>query len=268
MATQEKSISSKMKILFLAIRFLYTIYACVIFVLLFFLLFPLFLIPIAYPKWHFLTGVINRIWAKVYFSMLFMPFFVHHKTELRKRQYVFVANHFSYFDIAVMGLNPINAVFVGKNDMEKLPLFGYMYKKLHITVDRASISSRVNTLIKSMQAIDEGKSLVIFPEGGILTKQAPHMVPFKDGAFKIAIEKKVPVVPVTLVNIWQILPDEKWILFNWYPIRIVFHEPIETDNLTMQDLPTLKEQAFQKIRSSLEERYSHVKVVEAYYENR
>lgn len=249
-----------MKILFLALRFVYTLYASVIFVVLFLLLFPFFLIPITFPKWHFLTGVINRVWARIYFSMLFMPFFVKHKTKLRKRQYVFVANHFSYFDIAVMGLNPINAVFVGKNDMEKLPLFGYMYKKLHITVDRASISSRVNTLIKSMQAIDEGKSLVIFPEGGILTKQAPHMVPFKDGAFKIAIEKKVPVVPVTLVNIWQILPDDKWILFNWQPIRMVFHEPIETENLTMNDLVELKEKAFQKIKSALEERYNHLKV--------
>jgi len=86
------------------------------------------------------------------------------------------------------------------------------------------------------------------------------MVPFKDGAFKIAIEKKVPVVPVTLVNIWQILPDEKLILFKWQPIRMVFHEPIETENLTMNDLVELKEKAFQKIKSTLEERYNHLKV--------
>jgi 1-acyl-sn-glycerol-3-phosphate acyltransferase len=252
-----------MKFIGLFFRGLYTGYACLVFVILFLLLFPFFLIPIFFPALHKLTGVLNRIWAVLYFVLLGMPFFVKKESKLNGKQYVFVANHFSYFDIAVMGLNPVNAVFVGKNDMEALPLFGFMYKKLHITVDRGSISSRVNTLKKSMQAIDEGKSLVIFPEGGILTKNPPAMVDFKDGAFRVAIEKQIPLVPVTLINIWEILPDEKWILFNWQPIRIVFHEPIETENLTIQDLATLKEQAFQKIRLTLEESYPILITTEA-----
>ncbi|MCU0383688.1 MAG: 1-acyl-sn-glycerol-3-phosphate acyltransferase [Cyclobacteriaceae bacterium] len=246
-----------MKLIGLFFRGLYTGYACFVFVILFLLLFPFFLIPIFFPTLHKLTGVLNRIWAVLYFALLAMPFFVKKESKLNSKQYVFVANHFSYFDIAVMGLNPVNAVFVGKNDMESLPLFGFMYKKLHITVDRGSISSRVNTLKKSMQAIDEGKSLVIFPEGGILTKNPPTMVDFKDGAFRVAIEKQIPIVPVTLINIWEILPDEKYMLFRWRPIRMVFHTPIETKQTTLENLPELKQKAFACINETLKQHYPY-----------
>lgn len=181
-----------------------------------------------------------------------MPFRIREKKRLnRKQQYIFVANHFSYLDIASMGFNPVNAVFVGKSDMEKVPLFGYMYRKLHITVDRASLSSRVNTLKRSMEAIDAGKSLTIFPEGGILTKQAPQMIKFKDGAFRIAIEKQIPIVPVTIPNNWIILPDKGPLLLRWGLMEVCFHEPINTQQMTLKDVDGLKERVYDIINQRL-----------------
>lgn len=235
------------------LRWLYTLYAGLLFVLLFVLLFPFFLIPIFFPKLHALTGVLNRVWAYLMFPLIAMPFRIEERKRLdRKRQYIFVANHFSYLDIASMGFNPVNAVFVGKSDMEKVPLFGFMYRKLHITVDRASLSSRINTLKRSMQAIEEGKSLVIFPEGGILTKHAPNMIKFKDGAFRVAIEKQIPIVPVTIPNNWIILPDEEPLLLRWGVMKVIFHEAIETKGMTLMDVDALKEQAFSTIHTELE----------------
>lgn len=235
------------------LRWLYTAYAAILFVLLFILLFPFFLIPILFPKLHALTGVLNRVWAYIMFPLIAMPFRIEERKRLdRKQQYVFVANHFSYLDIATMGFNPVNAVFVGKSDMEKVPLFGFMYFNLHITVDRASLSSRVNTLKRAMQAVDEGKSLVIFPEGGILTKHAPAMIKFKDGAFRIAIEKQIPIVPVTIPNNWIILPDEEPLLLRWGLMKVIFHEPIETKGMTLKDVDTLKDQAYSIIHTELE----------------
>lgn len=234
-------------------RWLYTLYAGLLFVFLFILLFPFFLIPIFFPKLHALTGVLNRIWAYLMFPLIAMPFRIEERKRLdRKQQYIFVANHFSYLDIASMGFNPVNAVFVGKSDMEKVPLFGFMYRKLHITVDRASLSSRINTLKRSMQAIEEGKSLVIFPEGGILTKHAPNMIKFKDGAFRVAIEKQIPIVPVTIPNNWIILPDEEPLLLRWGVMKVIFHEPIETKGMTLKEVDALKEQAFSIIHTELE----------------
>ncbi len=233
-------------------RWLYTGYVAVLFVVLFLILFLFFLIPIFFPRLHALTGVLNRVWAYVFFTLIAMPFRLEVRKQLdRNRQYIFVANHFSYLDIASMGFNPVNAVFVGKSDMESVPLFGFMYRKLHITVDRGSLSSRVNTLKRSMQAIDEGKSLVIFPEGGILTHHAPNMIKFKDGAFRVAIEKQIAIVPVTIPNNWIILPDQNPLLLRWGLMKVVFHEPIETKGLTLDDLPKLKEDIFKIIDKEL-----------------
>lgn len=235
------------------LRWLYTAYAAILFVLLFILLFPFFLIPILFPKQHALTGVLNRVWAYAMFPLIAMPFRIEERKRLdRKQQYVFVPNHFSYLDIATMGFNPVNAVFVGKSDMEKVPLFGFMYHKLHITVNRASLSSRVNTLKRAMQAVDEGKSLVIFPEGGILTKHAPAMIKFKDGAFRIAIEKQIPIVPVTIPNNWIILPDQEPLLLRWGLMKVIFHEPIDTKGITLKDVDTLKDQAYSTIHTELQ----------------
>jgi len=235
------------------LRWLYTAYAAILFVLLFILLFPFFLIPIFFPKLHAFTGILNRVWAYLMFPLIAMPFRIEEQKRLnRKQQYIFVPNHFSYLDIASMGFNPVNAVFVGKSDMEKVPLFGFMYHKLHITVDRASLSSRVNTLKRAMQAVDEGKSLVIFPEGGILTKHAPAMIKFKDGAFRIAIEKQIPIVPVTIPNNWIILPDQEPLLLRWGLMKVIFHEPIETKGMTLKDVDALKDRAYSIIHTELE----------------
>jgi 1-acyl-sn-glycerol-3-phosphate acyltransferase len=103
-----------------------------------------------------------------------------------------------------------------------------------------------------MQAVDEGKSLVIFPEGGILTKHAPAMIKFKDGAFRIAIEKQIPIVPVTIPNNWIILPDQEPLLLRWGLMKVIFHEPIDTKGITLKDVDTLKDQAYSTIHTELQ----------------
>ncbi len=237
------------------LRALHTYYAFVLFTIIFILLFPFFLIPILFPKQFKLVGVINRFWGYLLFPITFLPYKIECRTQLDpKRQYIFCPNHFSYLDIAALGLNPINAIFVGKNDMEKIPLFGFMYRKLHITVDRSKLKSRMNTILKSLQAIDDGKSLVIFPEGGIVSKNPPRMTPFKDGAFRAAIEKQIPVVPVTLPNNWIILPDQEHILLHRGLIHVIFHEPIETIGYTLDQLEDLKSKVFNVIATELKNR--------------
>jgi 1-acyl-sn-glycerol-3-phosphate acyltransferase len=188
------------------------------------------------------------------FTFVFIPYEIDDRGKLdRKRKYIFCANHFSYLDIPTMGLNPVNAIFVGKNDMEKVPLFGFMYRRLHITVNRENFRSRGNTMIASMKAIDEGKSLVIFPEGGMLTQQAPQMIPFKDGAFRTAIEKQIPIVPVTIPFNWKILPDQKQLRLHRGKVKIIFHEPIETGGMKLDDVSRLKAKTLQIIDAELKQ---------------
>jgi len=234
------------------LRLLYTSYGFIIFSLLFLILLPFFLIPILFPTQFKLVGVLNRWWAYLMFNLIFLPFKVECRSKLdKKRQYIFCPNHTSYLDIATMGFNPINAVFVGKNDMERIPLFGFMYSKLHITVDRSKLKSRVNTIIMSMKAIDEGKSLIIFPEGGIYGEHPPEMTPFKDGAFRAAIEKQIPVVPVTIPFNWIILPDERPLCLHRGLMKVIFHEPIETSEYTLNTVNELKDRVFETIANEL-----------------
>ena len=235
------------------LRGLYTGYALLVFTILFLLFFWLFLIPIFIPSKYHLVGTFNRWWAWLMFSAIGMPWKLEYRgVILPHKQYIFCPNHFSYFDIPVMGLNKHNTIFVGKNDMVNIPMFGFMYQKLHITVDRQNLNSRVNTFKRSLMAIDEGKSLVIYPEGGIITLKDPVMSKFKDGAFRAAIEKQIAIVPVTLPYNWIILPPEEFLL-RWARVKIIFHEPIETKGMTLQDVEKLKEKVFQIIESELEQ---------------
>lgn len=234
------------------LRAIHTFYSFFLFSLLFGLLLPVLLIPIFFPKQFQLVGVINRLWARLLFKLVFLPYEVTCETELDPgRQYIFCPNHFSHLDIPTLGLNPINAIFVGKSEMETIPLFGFMYRKLHITVNRASLKSKFTALKQSLDALDEGKSLVIYPEGGIITQNPPYMVKFKEGAFRAALEKKVAIVPVTIPFNWKIMPDEKKQRLHRAKISVIFHAPIETSGLTPDHMDLLKEKVFHTIQQEL-----------------
>jgi len=237
------------------IRRLYTIYGLIIFFILFVIFFFFLLIPICFPKNFRLVGKFNRWWARLMFILIGIPVKLVYQSPLnRKKQYIFCPNHCSYLDIATVALNKHDTVFVGKNDLKSIPVFGFMYSQLHITVDRAKLKSRYITLVKSLKALDEGKSLVIFPEGGIVTKYPPVMGEFKDGAFRAAIEKQISIVPVTIPYNWIILPPDQFLL-HWKSMKVVFHEPIDPSIYTLKELHILKAKVKRVIENEL---YNHL----------
>jgi 1-acyl-sn-glycerol-3-phosphate acyltransferase len=225
-------------------------YCIVLFAISFLFVFPFFLVPIVFKDKFRWVGVINRVWGRILFPLCFLPYKIEKSQKIHSgKQYIFTPNHFSYLDIPTMGLNPYNAIFVGKDAMERIPLFGFMYRHLHITVNREKLKSRYETYVKSGEALDKGKSLTIFPEGGIVSKEFPRMARFKDGAFRLAIEKQIPIVPVTIATNWIILPDGLTSL-NPKTIRLVFHEPIEPDP-TRWTVQTLKDEVYRIIDAEL-----------------
>ena len=234
---------------------LYALYAFVILVVLFLLFFPLLLIPIYFPRQFALVGIINRWWGVLMFNLWFIPVLLEFRFNRNsKGQYIFCANHFSYLDIPAMALNPYNTIFVGKNDMESIPLFGFMYRNLHITVDRSKLKSKYSTYERSLQALDAGKSLVIFPEGGIVATNFPEMSPFKEGAFRLSAEKNVPVVPVTIHNNWLILKENPFRLSRGR-VKMVFHKPLKASANTTEEIKKLKSMTYQVIQNELNNEY-------------
>lgn len=236
---------------------IHTAYGVVVFTVLFIFFFPLLLIPILFPSKFKLIGVFNRWWARSMFFLIGIPIKLTYESELDpKKQYIFCPNHFSYLDIPTMGLNTHNAIFVGKSAMEKIPLFGFMYRKLHITVDRTKLKSRYSTLLQTFSALDEGKSLIIFPEGGIVTERDPVMASFKDGAFRASVEKQIPIVPVTIPFNWIILPADEF-LVTWNPLEVIFHKPIDPSQYTLDTIPLYKENVRGIINAALKQKLKH-----------
>jgi len=188
------------------LRKIYTIYGFFIFALIYILLLPIFLIVLQNKKWHSAGRNLYRLWARAFFALIFMPIRIKYISKLSKRKsYIFCSNHFSFMDIPAIGCSKFNITFVGKSSLGMVPLFGYMYNKLNITVDRSKLKSRYETMLECRNAINNGQNLVFFPEGGMLAENPPEMARFKDGAFRLAIEEQVPVVPVTIPFNWKIL---------------------------------------------------------------
>lgn len=235
------------------IKRIYSIWCSGWFVLLFLFLFPFFFLFLQKEKWKPRAHYLNRLWAKLYFPLCLLPVKVVYEQALdKKKPYVFCANHTSYLDIALMGLVlPNFFAFIGKNSLRKIPLFGYMFTHLHIQVDRSSALKSHQAYRKALEELAKGRSLMVFPEGGILTKQPPEMAPFKDGPFRMAIEQQVPVVPITFPYNWKVLPDNGRLLFSRHRLKAIIHAPIPTTGLTQQDVKALKSQTYQVIENEL-----------------
>lgn len=237
------------------LRRIYSTYSLTLFALIFLFILPLFALLIRFNKRHPIIFELHRIWAWLFYTLSFIPIkeIYSKKLDLRQ-QYIFCSNHFSYLDIPAIGINKVRPIFVGKHSLGKIPLFGYMYRNIHITLNRENLKSKYDALGKCAKELDKGQNLVIFPEGGIVSKQPPQMARFKDGAFRLAIEKQIAIVPITIPYNWILLPDDGKLLLKRHENVIIFHDPIETKGMDMNDLESLKSRVYEIIDSELKAR--------------
>lgn len=238
------------------LRRIYSVYSLSLFALIFILMLPAFAILIHTNNTrNSLVYWLHRVWAWLYYALSFIPIKMVYSEKVDfKKQYIFCSNHFSLLDIPAIGVNKIRPIFVGKSSLGKIPLFGYMYRNIHITLDRQNLKSKYNALGKCADELDKGGNLVIFPEGGIVSKKMPQMARFKDGAFRLAIEKNIPIVPITIPYNWILLPDDGKLLLHRHENLIIFHDPIETKDFTIEDIGLLKTKVFEVISNELKSR--------------
>jgi 1-acyl-sn-glycerol-3-phosphate acyltransferase len=228
----------------------YTAYAGILFLLSFLIIFPFLLLCIWIPGFKKFGRRINRYWARTYFNLIFLPVEIRQDYKLEKgKGYIFLANHFSYLDIPMMGFIPGDVLFVGKASIRKAPLFGYYFKNLHIAVDRERVKSRADTMRRAGEALAQGSGIILFPEGGIYTKAVPQMIPFKNGAFRIALDKQIAIVPVTLAYNHLILPDNGKFLLHWRRAKMHIHQAIVPEENDTEE--SLKTKCFQVIQDQL-----------------
>jgi 1-acyl-sn-glycerol-3-phosphate acyltransferase len=237
------------------LRKLYACWCLFWFVLIFLLLYPFFLLFMLRESWHRYTADLYRVWAAILFPLCGIKIITRFEFKAGKNTpYVYCPNHSSYLDIPIAAFTvPGFYAFIGKKELSNVPLFGYKFRKLHIPIDRGSRVSGYQILQKASEAIDKGRGIIIFPEGKVDHTIQPGLLPFKDGAFRIAIEKQIPVVPVTIPYNWIILPDDGKYRIQKHDVLIIFHEPIPTTGMTIEDLPMLKQKTFDVIAATLEQ---------------
>ncbi len=234
----------------------YTVWCTTWFVLPFMATYPFFRLFLSKPSHYKYAHSLNRLWAKVQLRLYLMPIKIKglENIDSTNQKYVFVPNHSSYIDIPmVLAAIPGFINFVGKKSLSKVPLWGKIYETLYITVDRNSPVSSGKAYINSKKTLEEGRSIVIFPEGTISPESGRKLLPFKDGPFKLAIEMQVPLVPITMPYNHLFLPDKKGKLeIHYHRLEMIIHPPISTIGLTKQDIAFLKEKTFQIIQTELD----------------
>lgn len=198
--------------------------------------------------WGYYPGV---IWGRFVCVVALLRIKVNHKSVLNKNQsYIFVANHQGAFDIfLVYGYLGHNFKWLMKQSLKKMPLVGLASSKAgHVFVDQSSRKGIVETMKNTRDTLKDGMSTVVFPEG----HRTPdgNMAEFKKGAFQTALSLKLPIVPMTIDGAYKVLPIHSWRM-SPSSISLTFHEPIETANLTSEDLPDLIKKVQAIIESSL-----------------
>jgi 1-acyl-sn-glycerol-3-phosphate acyltransferase len=165
---------------------------------------------------------------------------------------IFIANHSSYLDIILSCIAiPNYFVFVGKQELNKAPLFRIFFKRMHILVNRKSNVDSHRAYLRTGEKIDKGQSVFIFPEATI--SSSGLLIPFKNGAFKLAIEKQVPIVPLIFFDNWKILQNGGFLTSNGRPgiTRALMRNAVYTKGMTNADLIPLREKLKGIIHESL-----------------
>lgn len=216
------------------------------------IMFPILFVSILKESWYPYFFKIARIWAKIILiGMGFRYKIESEQTPINNKSYMFIANHTSMADIMLMLVSIKNPfVFVGKKELAKIPLFGFFYKRTCILVDRSSEKSRKAVFLRAQKRLKSGVSICIFPEGGV-PEEHILLDDFKDGAFRLAINHQIPIVPITFAD------NKKRFSYTFFSggpgnMRVKIHAFLNTEGLTIQDTKNLNVQAHAIILKQLQ----------------
>ena len=186
-----------------------------------------------------------RVWATSYSILIFQPVIYYGRKKLDKsKAYIYVSNHNSYLDSPAVVISAPNTFKpLGKIEMGKIPGFGIIYKRVVVLIDRSSKESRTESVEQLKKVLNNGTSILIFPEGTMNTSDAP-LKEFYDGAFRIAIETQCPIAPFVIINARYLFPRNNPLAIRPGLTKVFFADPVDVKGYTVDDLPKLKEKVY------------------------
>ncbi|MCX7637732.1 MAG: 1-acyl-sn-glycerol-3-phosphate acyltransferase [Cyclobacteriaceae bacterium] len=231
---------------------LYTLWVILIFFLIMFLLLPFILIPFFLGiRFSFISYKFLWLWAWLFSKLTFIRYRIHGRENIpRDRALIFVSNHTSFLDVPGLRLLiPGEFRTIAKKELLKIPVFGLIVKAATVVVDRSDAESRKKSVELARSVIEKGISMLIFAEG-TQNRTAEILQPFKDGAFRLAIETQTAVVPVVVTGAARLMPPGT-LHIRPGTISITAGKPIEVNGLQQNDLPDLKNRTFELMKSML-----------------
>jgi 1-acyl-sn-glycerol-3-phosphate acyltransferase len=236
------------------VQIIYCVYALIWFVVIMLVVFP-FILIIAVSggiKGGNFIYKLCAFWAKWWYIMVG----IHHKEIYetphdRSRQYIFLANHISYMDIPPIVRSIHQPVRVlGKYEMVKIPVFGWIYRAAVILVDRRDAEHRAKSVRALKAALKRGISIFLFPEGTFNETTEP-LKDFFDGAFRLAIENQTPIKPLLFVDTLDRMHYRGFFELTPGKCRVVFLEEVPVTGYSMKEVQVLKQKVHEMMEAGL-----------------
>ncbi len=195
------------------------------------------------PKRTSIFRIISKAWMRVFFFLTGCGLKTVGLENFKKGEnYIVTCNHNSLMDV------PLSTPFIpgpnktiAKAEMAKTPLFGLVYKRGSILVDRSDKNSRQNSFKKMKEVLSMGMHMCIYPEGTRNKTNLP-LKEFYDGAFKLAADTGTSILPALMFNTKKVLPPDK--VFFFWPAKMELHFLPSVPVKQSDNFETLKEKVF------------------------
>lgn len=234
---------------------IFLFYAAIIFIALMFMALPFVLLfsailPLNTGKRAILT--VLRTWAWLFSVLSFFWVSTKNKKSVDlSKSHIYVGNHGSYLDAVAVCLSiPQYFSALGKVEITKVPVFGLIYKRIVVLIDRSSKESREQSVNALKKDIANGQSILIFAEGTMNQTDQP-LTDFYDGAFRIAIETQTPIIPFVMINNRKVLPRKHPLKARPGIINTILLPEVDVAGLTLEDIPTLKKKVYDLMEQAI-----------------
>jgi 1-acyl-sn-glycerol-3-phosphate acyltransferase len=222
---------------------IYTGWVILVFTIFMILFLPFFIIPVLISeKLGWITYTFLKLWAWIFSKLTFIRYKIRGREKVDwSRSYIFVANHTSYLDAPGLALG-VKTQFrpLAKKELKKIPVFGWIVSAATVIVDRSSPQSRKESLERLKYILDQGISILIFPEGTQNRTNQP-LQRFYDGAFRAAKQTSHPIVPIVIRNAGNLMRPGTLSLRPG-TIEVYFESPINPDDF--RDQATLRSHVY------------------------
>ncbi len=198
------------------------------------------------------ANIMGVIWARIMSALTPMSVTTEGRENIRPGEsYIIASNHSSHFDVFVLyGWFPVPFKWVMKMELRKVPFLGTACDRLgHIYIDRSNREKALASINAAKERIKNGTGVLFFPEGTRSRDGLLHA--FKKGAFKMALDMGLPILPVTITGTRRILPPKTMDLFPG-AARLIIHPPVSTAGLGEDDIPALMDRVREAVASRLD----------------